>query len=416
MLLRKISKRAEKKEKVHILIKAGQIGKEGPKGPQGYRGAQGFEGPQGPTGPPGPQGPRGIQGVRGFPGIKGGDGVSGPDGPTGDNGPAGPPGPRGRRGREGKRGPEGPLGPNGKNGSPGTYGPSGTRGRSVYVGIPGEPGPRGLQGIQGVNGLDGETGDRGATGPPGADGRIGPLGPPGPPGNDGKNVCGNFNTMGQDMCCGVVPAKEWVLKSDYSAEASLDLSSCNFVGSPMIFSSVISNSHGQYSMNTEGNVISNDEEVDPVKPKVIIRTEIKMDPGNIAGMRGPWDWKVQWCAYGTIRPDRKNAAKKLYDVCAGSSNSAWAARPNVYGPGQSDIYLDVSTAGCGWTDGAAPMIFTSLSDSACGSELFKQTPRCAARSIGWQSTFSTTVKGFRVKLCVVCVVPVSSSIHMSSST
>jgi hypothetical protein len=59
--------------------------------------------------------------------------------------------------------------------------------------------------------------------------------------------------------------------------------------------------------------------------------------------------------------------------------------------------MAVDTTGCGWTNGAPPMYFTSMSDTTCGAELFTSTPRCTSRTIGYQSIYDPVTKGFTVK-------------------
>jgi len=396
VLLKKIGTRAKLREHVQIDVKAGQIGKVGPQGFKGYTGVAGFQGPQGKTGPRGRTGPRGIQGPQGIAGVKGTDGDPGEHGPDGSTGNVGPPGPHGRRGRAGPRGDEGPLGHNGPNGPPGDYGPSGDRGRSVYEGSPGLPGKRGLPGLPGRAGDPGEPGDRGMVGHQGLAGSNGEPGIPGPPGRAGLSVCTTGDTAGQSMCCGSVPAKDWTKRSAFAMTVKIEMHKCHFLEGPIIFTSVDQNSQGSFSLNTQSNIINTGEdEVDSREVTVEVRTTFELTPSKIASMAGSWGWKLEWCAYGT-KGSAAAASKATYEVCCGSSNTNW-------GQYASDtLSLDVDTSGCGWANGPvgapnpAPTYFTSISDSTCGSELFKSTPRCAARSIGYQSIFSPTNKKFTV--------------------
>ena len=63
--------------------------------------------------------------------------------------------------------------------------------------------------------------------------------------------------------------------------------------------------------------------------------------------------------------------------------------------------MAVDTTGCGWTNGAPPMYFTSMSDTTCGAELFTSTPRCTSRTIGYQSIYDPVTKGFTVKAMAI---------------
>jgi hypothetical protein len=397
VLLKKIGTRAKLREHVQIDVTAGQIGIVGPKGFKGYTGVAGFQGPRGNTGRRGRRGPRGPEGPPGIKGVKGADGDPGAHGAVGSTGRTGPSGPRGRRGRAGPRGPEGPIGKNGANGPPGNNGPSGDRGRSVYEGSPGIMGKRGLPGLRGRAGDPGAPGDRGMTGKQGLPGSNGAPGIPGPPGKDGKSVCTTGNTAGQGMCCGSVPAKKWVKKSDFSMQATIDMSKCDFIEGPMIFSSIDQVTRGYKSLNSESNIINTGyDEIDNRIVTVEIRSELEMTASRMASMAGSWGWNLKWCAFGTQGSTAAGKKRPTYEVCCGSSNSNWEDFDST------TLTLPVDTSGCGWDNGPAgapnraPTYFTSLSDSTCGSELFKTTPRCAARTIGYQSIYKPTNKKFQV--------------------
>jgi len=393
VLLKKIGERAKLRQHVQIDVTAGQLGIVGPKGYQGYTGVRGFQGPRGNTGQKGPQGPRGIQGPRGMEGVKGTDGSSGKHGSTGDDGATGPAGPTCRQGLSGPRGGEGNLGKNGPNGKPGTAGPQVNRGRQVWLGSPGPPGKKGPPGSPGRAGDPGAPGDRGDKGLQGLVASNGPTGIPGPPGRPGKSVCSTGNMAGQRMCCGKVPAKEWVRKSAYTSEATIDMGKCGFVEAPMIFSSIDSKSEGSRSLNTESNIINTSPDtLDPGKARVNIRTSVAESASAFNKMQtGEWNWVLNWCAYGVPA-----ATKKLptYEVCCGQSDSNWKQN------GAGLLKLDVDTSGCGWDNGPAgapnrpPVYFTTATDTTCGNELFTSTPRCASRTEGYQSIYSKTSKSF----------------------
>lgn len=397
ILLKKIGKRAKLREHVQIDVTAGQIGKVGPQGFKGYTGVAGFQGPRGNTGRRGRGGPRGPEGFPGIKGVKGADGAQGKHGAKGSTGRVGPSGPRGRRGRAGPRGPEGPIGKNGANGPPGNNGPSGGRGRSAYEGSPGANGKRGLPGLPGRAGDPGAPGDRGMTGLQGLPGSNGARGIPGTPGKDGRSVCTTSNTAGQGMCCGSVPAKKWVKKSDFSMQATIDMSKCDFIEGPMIFSSIDQKSRGYRSMNSESNIINTGyDEIDNRVVTVEVRTEFELTASRIASMTGSWAWNLKWCAFGAQASTAVGKKRPTYEVCCGSSDSKWETFNS------DTLSLEVDTSGCGWDNGPVgapnrvPTYFTSISDSTCGSELFTTTPRCAARTVGYQSIYQPTNKKFKV--------------------
>lgn len=234
------------------------------------------------------------------------------------------------------------------------------------------------------------TGDQGL---PGSDGD---RGIPGPPGKDGKSVCTTGNTAGQSMCCGSVPAKYWKKVSDFAMRATIDMSKCNFIEGPVVFTSIDQISMGSMSLNAQSNIINTGyDEIDNRVVTVEVRTEFQLTSSKVASIAGSYGWKLKWCAYGT-KGSSAVGSKATYEVCCGSSNSGWKQFSS------STLSLDVDTSGCGWDNGPigapnrVPTYFTSISDSTCGSELFKSTPRCASRTIGYQSIFSPTNKKFKV--------------------
>ena len=112
-----------------------------------------------------------------------------------------------------------------------------------------------------------------------------------------------------------------------------------------------------------------------------------------------------------------------YEVCGGSSSSKWkgegdtmrctAFSKSLFAAALFNRYtswltfenvrpsMAVDTTGCGWTKGAPPMYFTSMSDTTCGAELFTSTPRCTSRTIGYQSIYTPETKGFTVKAMAI---------------
>ena len=220
------------------------------------------------------------------------------------------------------------------------------------------------------------------------------MGPKGFPGKNGISVCSSGNTAGQGMCCGSVPAKLWTQKTAYSLAAPIDMGKCRFSEAPTVFTSLMTKAHGKGSMNSQSNIINNAApgKLDAARATALVRTEFEIDSATVAKIKDSWAWELKWCAFGNSVAS-KGKTRPTYETCCGSSNSAWKSKWGSLG-------LQVDTSGCGWKDSLTgsrpPYYFMSLSDNACGTELSKGTPRCAARSIGWQSTYGANAKGFTV--------------------
>jgi hypothetical protein len=91
----------------------------------------------------------------------------------------------------------------------------------------------------------------------------------------------------------------------------------------------------------------------------------------------------RWCAFGesTMKPIN-------YQVCCGSSNpGSW----NQFGG--DAVYTDVNAQGCKFDND--PYYFSSITDKACGGELFG-SGRCTATGVGAEAHYSASKSGFRV--------------------
>jgi len=378
-----VAKRADKHARVEINIKAGQIGKRGPPGPPGYQGPKGFQGPRGHRGPRGNQGPRGVTGPIGIKGIKGTDGIQGPHGLTGDQGPPGPPGPRGRRGREGRRGDEGALGKNGANGAPGDMGIMGNPGPPAWEGSRGKQGPPGPPGPTGYNGAPGISGDMGERGPKGNNGARGAPGDRGPPGEPGKSQCGLATTTGKQMCCGEVDADKWTYAGANTIYIDVDTSKCRFDGQPYYFTTLYADGmhKGVYTMQNIVNPDKTPNEMHPRKFRVYLRNGLN-DNELTLNMVKARHASLKWCGFGT-----SDKPAPSYAMCCGASRTK-----NFHDSG-GNTYVDVNTAGCGWTDNQdaarmkqpAPWYFTTLKDTSNGKSAGIRSP----------SVYSPGQQGFR---------------------
>jgi hypothetical protein len=77
-----------------------------------------------------------------------------------------------------------------------------------------------------------------------------------------------------------------------------------------------------------------------------------------------------------------------YQVCCGSSNpGSWNQFTS------NSVYTDVNTGGCQFNND--PYYFSSITDKACGGELFG-SGRCTATGIGAEAHYSAGKSGFRV--------------------
>lgn len=390
VLLKKIATRAKKHQRVQIEVEAGQIGPRGPPGPPGYKGPQGFRGPRGDRGPQGPKGPQGPTGPKGIKGLKGDDGDSGDHGDQGDVGPVGPQGPDGRRGREGPRGEEGPPGKSGPPGAPGANGLMGPMGPPAAG--EGLRGPQGPTGPQGPPGRDGDPGLDGAKGAPGPQGPAGPDGAPGTKGvdgKDGKSVCGLNTNLGKNVCCGEADHTVFTRVASYTFTADLDTSSCRFQGQPQYFAQT--NGEGWVDVGNTITGIENPDgtpnEMNPKKFRIVVKFMFGRDSVNDLKNAG---FKVKWCGIGNSDLEKPNR----YAMCCGSSKmGAWKDASGIH-PGSITQELDIS--GCGWDDGNdptrlkpdPPYMFTSMSDTSCGSELLG-AGRCAAKAMAFNQYWNS---------------------------
>ena len=277
----------------------------------------------------------------------------------------------------------------------------GIPGPAAYDGIRGPPGPPGAPGAPGYTGNVGIGGDKGPPGQAGNDGARGPPGPQGTPGEAGKSQCGLATTTGKQMCCGSVPAADFVYDGANVLHIDVDTHKCRFTGQPFYFAQ-INGEGGRELIYTVQNIVNPDrtpDEVNPSKFRVFLRN------GNNDGKLQKYvaisrKYSLEWCGFGST-----GKMAPSYAMCCGSSRSnSWKSYSN-------GAYLDVNTAGCGWGGGDTgwatgplstkqkpPIYFTSLKDTANGAS-------ASARSVG---VWSATQTQFRTHLVAL---PGQAKIH-----